>query len=73
MGEKQIAVDLQNVFRSGDYLYARGLTQADAKAMPEWTEQASVNDLDDDDTVTIEIRATRGAQNTMGYNPSQQK
>jgi hypothetical protein len=73
MGEKQIAVDLQNVFRSGDYLYARGLTQADARAMPEWTEQASVNDLDDDDTVTIEVRASRGSQNTMGYNPSQQE
>jgi hypothetical protein len=71
MGEKQIAVDVQNVFRSGDYLYAKGLTQADARAMPEWTEQASADDLDDDDIVTIDMRA-RGAQRTMGYNPSQQ-
>jgi hypothetical protein len=40
--------------------------------MPEWTEQASADDLDDDDIVTIDMRASRGAQRTMGYNPSQQ-
>jgi sporulation protein YlmC with PRC-barrel domain len=71
MGEKQIAVDIQNVFKSGDYLYAKGLTQTAASGMPEWNEQAGVTELDDDETVNIEMRA-RGDQSSMGYNPSQQ-
>ncbi|MBY0226896.1 MAG: PRC-barrel domain-containing protein [Hyphomicrobium sp.] len=71
MGEKQIAVDIDKVFKSGDYLYAKGLSQTAASGMPEWNEQAGVTDLDDDQTLNIEMRARRD-QSSMGYNPSQQ-
>lgn len=72
VGEKQIAVNAEDVFRSGEYLYAKGMTQAAASEMPGWNDEAGDTELDDDDTVNIDMRESRSAQGSMGYNPSEQ-
>jgi sporulation protein YlmC with PRC-barrel domain len=56
LGEKRVAIPLENVWSRGDRLITRGLTDDQIKAMPDWTQQVrNYRDLDDSQSAQISL------------------